>query len=74
MSSERKPYIRMDGTRRPSIFALDKAFTGKSKVTSDSSKAFAGVPLNLKGTPPLRRHNGAYSRAKGVVPAGDHHA
>ena len=46
MSSERKPYIRMDGTRRPSIFALDRDFTPKKQqATKDSSNAFAGVPL-----------------------------
>lgn len=68
MSSERKPYIRMDGTRRPSIFAMDKAFTGAHKATTNTEKVEAsGFKLSLKGTPPLRRHNGAYSKAKGAV-------
>lgn len=63
----RTPYIRLDGTRRPSIFAQDKAFTGKSKVTADSSTAFASAPLVLPGTPELRRHREAYSKARGVA-------
>ena len=63
MKAERTPYIRMDGTRRPSIFATDKRFTARL-ATKRSEDAFAGVPLKLAGTPKLVPHKGAYSKAR----------
>ena len=66
--TDRTPYIRMDGTRRPSIFALDRDFTPKKQqATRDSSNAFASAPLNLKGSLKHAQHKGAYSKAKGAV-------
>lgn len=98
MSAARTPYIRMDGTRRPSVIALDVSFRDpeysrfprekpgmewsewrqhqrqKARAARKAPENAFGAPLVLKGTPELKRHKGAYSRAKGVVPAGDHHA
>lgn len=98
MTAERTPYIRMDGTRRPSIFAQDVQFRAseysrflrekpgmewiewrqhqlqKARAARKAPENAFGAPLKLAGTPEMKRHNGAYSRAKGAVPAGDHHA
>ena len=46
MTTEREPYTRMDGSRRPSIFATDKAFTGAHKATCNAAKARAAKPAN----------------------------
>ena len=64
MSTTRTPYTRMDGSRRPSIFATDKAFTGAHKATCNATKANArGFNLHLRGTPELAPHKGAFSKA-----------
>lgn len=97
-SATRTPYIRMDGTRRPSVIALDVSFRDpeysrflrekpgmewnewrqnqlqKARSARKAPENAFGAPLKLAGTPEMKRHNGAYSRAKGAVPAGDHHA
>ena len=52
MTTERTPYVRMDGTRRPSIFATDKAFRPKTGGRPPSN-AFGGY-MDLPGSPELR--------------------
>ena len=48
----RTHYIRMDGTRRPSIFATDKAFRPKTGGRPPAN-AFGGY-MDLPGSPDLR--------------------
>lgn len=91
MTAERTIYIRMDGTRRPSIFAQDVQFRApeysrflrekpgmewsewrqhqrqKARAARKAPENAFGAPLELKGTPELKRHKGAYSSAKGAV-------
>ena len=50
---KRTPYIRMDGTRRPSVISSDKKFAhrGGAKATN----AFGGqAAMKLPGSPDLR--------------------